>query len=292
MNKDSTDKMALANNTAVSSKTDQLAVQNAKGEVRRLETKSVYAKLAPRLIQVNYPRKSKQIYITGSDRIISLPVLKSDFSENKNRDLIEYDNSLKSGSWLSFALAPQISSLNNPMSQSAFKAEDQRVVYTPSLTYEVAAGYKFNRRNGVKLAMLLNNQKSLQVSTETDERSISLNYLSIGALYTSSWQVGHSRRLSLNTEAGLLAGISTKNDVLFNTERIDYLEEGYSRFDAGVIFGASLSTKLNDHWSLSTGVNSQVGIVNIFKGTDAIPADFFKTSTQSISLNIGLIRNF
>lgn len=193
---------------------------------------------------------------------------------------------------LSFSLNPQISMLNNPITQKAISSDEQRLSIRPDIALELAYQRNFNKRSGLKLAVLFNNNKTLLSASNTSEREISLNYSSLGALYTTQWDFLKSDRLNFQTEAGLIASYASDPVVRFNEERVQYLESGFSRFDLGVIVGASLETKLTSKWSLTTGIQSQVGMLNIFEGNEFVPKDYFSTSTQSAGLSFGLIRKF
>lgn len=230
--------------------------------------------------------------VSAQNSIETLPVLRSSFEENGLTSGLKFRENSYSENWFEVSILPQLSSLNNPLSQSAISSNSEKLTVMPSMTYSISAGHKFDRRNGLKLALLMNNQKGLRTSSSNSVRNIDLNYLSLAALYTSSWKLGQYSRFAFNTEIGIIAGFNTNKDVFFNDERVDYLENGYGKIDAGVIMGASISTRLSNHWSLSTGLNSQIGLINVFNGNETIPSDFFRTTTQSIGLNIGLVRRF
>lgn len=192
---------------------------------------------------------------------------------------------------LSASVLPQISMLNNPLTQSAISSDDESLSINPELAFQVAYQRNFNARSGLKIAMLFNNKKTLRTKANGSDRTISLNYNSLGMLYTTQWDFLRSERVSFRTEAGLIAGIAADPEVRFNNERIENLESGFRNIDLGMIVGASLNTELSPRWTLTTGVQSQVGMINIFKGNQFVPQDFFSTSTQSVGFNFGLIYN-
>ncbi len=215
-----------------------------------------------------------------------LPIRQTSLAQiNLSREL-SFNGVYDSKRWLSLSIMPQLSTLNNPMSQSSFSTE-AKILPRLSLTYAFSAGHKLNKRNGLKLAVLFNNNKSLMIESDKVQRNINLRYLSLAALYTSSWNIGRQNRLRFNTEVGLFASTLTNKEVLFDEERVSSLEDGYGEVDAGAIFGVAISSKITNRWSLFTGVNTQIGLLNIFQGNQVIPSDFFKTSTKAVGLTIG-----
>lgn len=235
--------------------------------------------------------KKDQQYIDVS-AVRSLPIL---ISKTKGTDFgshLRVSDDSNNTNWMSLSVMPQLSSLNNPISQTAMASDKESLSIRPSMTYAISAGHKFDVRNGIKLSLLLNNQKRLRSESSTDQRSIDMNYVSLAALYTSTWSFGDHSRFAFNSEIGMIAGYNTNNNIFFNQERITYLEDGFGKFDLGTMIGASISAQLSDDWSISAGVNSQIGITNVFRGNELIPSDFFRTTTQSVGFSLGLIRTF
>lgn len=215
-----------------------------------------------------------------------LPILQISITPSNSSRELPFNSFYDAKNWLSLYIMPQLSTLKNPMSQASFSSET-KISPISSLTYAISAGHKLNERNGFKLAVLFNNKKSLMIESDKVQRKIDLRYLSLAAFYTSSWGIGKHNRLRFNTEAGLFASTLTNKEVLFDEERVSSLEDGYGKIDAGAIFGVSISSKLSSRWSLSTGINTQIGLLNTFQGNQFIPSDFFKTSTKSVGLTIG-----
>lgn len=192
----------------------------------------------------------------------------------------------------SLNVLPQLTILNNALAQHAFVDDNTEIIQSPSVALQFAYQRNFNSRNGLKVAALVNNKKSLVTSSDLNERSIDLNYLSLAAIYTSKWSLNKiSPRLSFQAETGLIGGVVQSRSVTFNDERIPYLETGFGQFDLGAYLGASLVSSINDQWSWSVGLASQIGLINIFNGNQYVPRDYFSTSTQSAGLSFGLIYN-
>jgi hypothetical protein len=74
-------------------------------------------------------------------------------------------------------------------------------------------------------------------------------------------------------------------DINQNTENI---RGSYKNYDLGLIIGYEIDSKLTRSLVLSTGARIDPGLINIFKGSDDLPADFNRTYTTSLGVQVSL----
>jgi hypothetical protein len=72
-----------------------------------------------------------------------------------------------------------------------------------------------------------------------------------------------------------------------NSEK-ENLQSAYKNYDLGVVAGYSIETQLLKNFSLTTGVKVDPGMINVYEGTETMPAEFNKTYTSSFSIQLAL----
>lgn len=189
-------------------------------------------------------------------------------------------------------IVPQFSSLLNPLRTKIRANNDVEKLNPLSIGFDLSFEKYISSKNSLHVSVRGNNVKSLKFRENNISKEIRLNYASLNLSYGRKWQLGSSDKLFLRTYIGVFAGYTVSKDVNYDGERVDYIEDGLKSMDFGNSINLVLSRKLSDRTRLEIGTNSQLGVMNIFKGTDVLPSKYFRTSTISYGLNIGVIREF
>lgn len=233
------------------------------------------------------------------DQINKLPIKKLDPIKTKssfNSGLNDIKNPLIYNGWyIGGGAVLQKTTLLNPINSRSL-VKGSGVMSSPNLNVSINLNVmkQLKNRNAFSAFVMLNNNKS-QRYTETNfdevaEGQISLDYVLVGANYHSRLLESYDNTLSLNSVMGLYSAINTGISEHKNTEQIDFLKGGFRNYDVGVSFGFETNFYLNSKWMIYSDLIYQLGVINIFNGTDKVPADFFHTQTSSLNLGVGIRR--
>jgi hypothetical protein len=69
------------------------------------------------------------------------------------------------------------------------------------------------------------------------------------------------------------------------------LRPAYKNYDIGMILGYEFDTQITPNFIISTGFRFDPGFINIYDGVPGLPADFNKTYSSSINLNVSFKYN-
>jgi hypothetical protein len=70
------------------------------------------------------------------------------------------------------------------------------------------------------------------------------------------------------------------------------IKPDYRNYDFGLLIGYEIDSQILPNYTLSTGVQIDPGLINIYRGTEELPASFNKTYNASIGVSISIKRNF
>jgi len=157
-------------------------------------------------------------------------------------------------------------------------------------------GVKLSERWAFELGASFNGNKGQIYKEYTDGQlvtnQISLNYssLNIKGKYkfiskTSNLPVSHN--LVFGTYLGYLSNADQKIESISNNIKSDY-----KNYDLGLILGYEIDAHILPNYTLSTGVQIDPGLINIYKGNEELPASFNRTYNASIGINISIKRYF
>ena len=200
----------------------------------------------------------------------------------------------KESSWkVGGFITPQTSLLNNPLSSFASTDNNSNRYGKISIGVDLMIEKQITQKSGVRAGIRGNNIKSLNLRSldnstgNSIHKNFKLNYVTLDLNYVHTFSLNTDNTLKLKALFGGFTGYLLDKSVRYNEEQIRYIEDGYNKWDFGTSLGLFVSQSINSKISLEAGFSSQVGIHNIFGGTDYLPANFFRTTTISNALSIG-----
>ena len=152
--------------------------------------------------------------------------------------------------------------------------------------------------------MVLNNKLDLQLETQVSNSNgqvykeylngdfitnqIQLNYTSVKLLgryrfVKQKENIPVSHHLVIGTYGSYL--VNAVQDIADEKENIS---SNYRNYDLGIILGYEADSRISKNLTLSTGARIDPGIINVYKGSEQLPAEFNKTYTSSISVQLSL----
>jgi hypothetical protein len=189
-------------------------------------------------------------------------------------------------------LVSQFSSHLNPL-RAKIKASDEGEIFNPvTVGFDLSFEKYISSKNSVRINLRGNNVKSLQFNEQNTAKEMTLNYLSLDLFYSRKWSLDNSDKLYLKTNIGVFAGYAISKGVNYNEERVAYIEDGLRDIDFGNSIGLLLSRKLSNRMRLEVGATSQFGVMSIFKGTDVLPSNYFRSTSISYGLTVGITKEF
>jgi hypothetical protein len=163
--------------------------------------------------------------------------------------------------------------------------------------FGVYGGININDKWGIQSEFLFKKNQgqnfSEQIEGHTVNTTISLDYFQLNAQYVRKWakvgKTNHAR--SINLLAGPYVGY------LMNATRTrddDSFEDGFAfmDFDFGIDLGLEYQYYCCKNWSISGGLETALGFVNVYAGDGKVPRDFNRTRNFSIGAKLGLTYHF
>ncbi len=157
-------------------------------------------------------------------------------------------------------------------------------------------GVKLSERWAFELGASFNGNKGQIYKEYTDGQlvtnQISLNYSSLNIkgrykFISKSSNLPVSHNLVFGTYLGYLSNADQKIESISNNIKSDY-----KNYDLGLILGYEIDAHILPNYTLSTGVQIDPGLINIYKGNEELPASFNRTYNASIGINISVKRYF
>ena len=182
--------------------------------------------------------------------------------------------------------------LLNPMTQmenSGVSGVDNRLSY--NLSGGITARRYFGLKNSVEADLMFGETRRQFTndsrSGDLIRKDMSLKYNSLSIVYKRSispmWKMNE-----VSLKLGAFGAIRSAIQEKWDGEDKNFLREGYGSTDFGISSGIDYTLVLNSKLRLTTGLQYQLGGVNIFKGLDFMPSNFYQTYTSSFGLTTGL----
>ncbi|MEX2483118.1 MAG: hypothetical protein WED10_01070 [Brumimicrobium sp.] len=213
-------------------------------------------------------------------------------------DTPQNEINLKGDTYIGLSVTPQLSSLLNPMSDKARNSENVEMNNPVSIGFDLSYEKYISKQNSIRLNLRANNVKRLNFdehnsfNNESIRKEINLNYISMDMNYSRNWSLNKSDNLQLKAFAGIYTGYLVNKSVSYNDERVGYIEDGFRNIDFGTSAGILLSNKISPKMRIEYGFVTQIGVINSFKGTDVLPSRYFKNTSHSYGMSIGVVRSF
>lgn len=162
-----------------------------------------------------------------------------------------------------------------------------------SVSVDVSLARQIGNQSYIQGMLTFNDSKRQKyldfVGADYIEKQLNLTYQTLTISYNRAlFSHKLKGRFGLDFNSGIHAGYLVKKQELWASEERLGLVEGFRNFNAGVDFSLNGIVKLNQRYDMTTGVYYSNGLINVFKGTADIPADFYRTYTSSFGLNVGL----
>ena len=157
-------------------------------------------------------------------------------------------------------------------------------------------GVKLNDKWSVELATILNDNRGqiyreyLDGQLVTNKFNLKYSTFSIKGRYkiiSKTLNLPVSHNLMVGTYVGYLNKASQNIESETNNIKPDY-----RNYDIGLLIGYEIDSQISTNYTLSTGIQIDPGLINIYKGNEELPANFNKTYNASIGVNISIKRNF
>jgi hypothetical protein len=163
-------------------------------------------------------------------------------------------------------------------------------------SYGIIAGMPLSERFDLQLEALITNESGQKyreyINGQVTHNQIQLNYttLNMAARYEvirSSFKLPLSHHLVVGAYGSYL-----KNARQLTNGETENIRGAYKNYNLGLVMGYELSTPIASGYTLSAGVRLNPGFINIYDGTQSLPARFNKTYSTTLSLHLSLKYNF
>jgi hypothetical protein len=188
--------------------------------------------------------------------------------------------------------------LSQKTSYSIRKSPYSSAIPNQGESFGILGGMKINERLAFQLEGLIKNENGQTYKEYKDGQVInnqiyldytSLNILSRYQLFQNSFKLPLTHHALLGFYGSYLKHASESYNG--SSKNLRY---AYKNYDLGSILGYELDAKISPKFILSAGFRFNPGLINIYEGMPNLPADFNKTYSSSININITLtciIRN-
>jgi len=162
-------------------------------------------------------------------------------------------------------------------------------------SYGAMAGASLNNKLDVQAEALFTSETGQKYREYSDgqvmDNQIQLNYSSLKLtgryeIFGSSFQLPVSHHLVAGIYVSYL-----KNAKQISNGAAENISGAYKNYNLGMVAGYELDTHISPNYSLSLGLRFNPGFINIYEGTSLMPAQFNKTYSSSVNVNIALKYN-
>jgi hypothetical protein len=231
-------------------------------------------------------------------RYILMDVNLNDSAYIKNRTTT--NNASKAHSFMvGFAFANANTWLLNSDTYNGLKAgtlNQAKVSYGKS--YNVLVGYHLSNKYCLQTEWVINNTHQQQYidyqNGKEVNRDLKVNFTQVNVLMKNkneAFYFGNKLHTSFNYLAGInysyVKSFTQQTDETISSVKGDYQNNQYS-----IILGLEYQVFIHSSWIITSGLRSNIGLQNIYKGNAIIPSQFNRTYDSSIGLNIGLCYQF
>ena len=162
-----------------------------------------------------------------------------------------------------------------------------------SLSYGVSSIYVINSRSSMSFDFMMNDKKSFAVfdlgNSNSLRRRTQFSFTTFSGLYKRKLiKSFKNEQHHLNAGMGLFGSIRTQlNEYSDNPSFISFIDN-YKKYDAGLNLGVDYSFDITKSIRLFTGLQYQLGVINLFNGTKKVPESTYKTRTSALGFNIAM----
>lgn len=215
------------------------------------------------------------------------------FGNNIERELAHYSsNNNNRKFYVGGIVKGSFTSLISPLTRSIISSKSSLDGKLGSnISYGLSMNYDINYKNSICANLLFNDHKAFTIidlnSPEDIRNKTSFNFITISASYKRNL-LNNSANNRLNTGIGIFA--SSRIDFSEHSDVSNELRlSNYRKVDLGLDFSFGYSYNFANRWRLTTDLDYQIGVLNLFKGSAKVPASFYRVNSSSIGIRIGLM---
>ncbi|MDX1652186.1 MAG: hypothetical protein R3277_06825 [Brumimicrobium sp.] len=213
------------------------------------------------------------------------------------QNLIHINDVFHSEYLLGISLQSQFSTLLTPLRTEVIKGSNSELLNPLSYGVTLHGEKWISSKHGIRAEVNLNNVKSFIYKDYVNSsapvlKSMRLNYTGLGISYLRMWYLDRGRKYFLKSQLGIYTSYAISKKVDYGGMRIPYLEKGFRTMDLGNAAGVSIGRDLSRNTRMEIGLYSQLGVINIFKGSEFLPASYFRTNSLSYGLNLSISKKF
>jgi hypothetical protein len=160
--------------------------------------------------------------------------------------------------------------------------------------YGISAGYGFHDKWAAELNWCINSHQGQKYHVYEEGRylskNVSLNYTAVN-LSVRQRKTSRTKWSQLIKSRGIVAGINygyLKNAKEICGQKTEMTKDNYHSSDFGFRFGYGYEFLAYSKILFSAGIHTDIGLKNIYSGTDFIPANFDRTHNAAIGFQVGL----
>jgi len=184
--------------------------------------------------------------------------------------------------------------LNNDTYNGLKAGTLSRTVFSYGKSYTVLIGYNLSNKYCLQTEWVINNthhQKYVDYKQGHEvSRDLKVDYTQLNVLMkkkNEAYHFGNKLKTSFNFLAGLnysyVKSFTEQTDESVNSIKNDYRNNQYN-----LILGLEYQVFIRQSWIVSSGIRTNIGLQNIYKGTSTVPSGFNKTYDSSLGLNVGI----
>lgn len=224
--------------------------------------------------------KLKPEVSTPKSKLIQLELNINEVKKDKNSLFINAGTSLQKATFI------------NPISQRTLK-ENNELSKGFNIAFSLGVEKYLSENSSLKFNLFFGDKKSQGFKNtegnETYKSYIEASYIS-GLLSYSQNVFKIKDKWKFNVNSGLFFSYLTNTVETENEIDIQRVTSGFNNFDIGLSAGLSADYRLSKNTYLFGDLNYNLGAANIFKGTETIPREFFRTHTSSLFFTLGVKR--
>ena len=138
---------------------------------------------------------------------------------------------------------------------------------------------------------MMNDRKSFSVfdlaNSNALRRSTEFSFITASGLYKRNVlkSIG-SEKQQLNAGLGLFGSVRTQIHERSDNPNFLSFIDNYKKYDVGLNLGVDYSFDITKRIRLFTGLQYQLGVINLFNGANKVPASSYNTRTSALGFNV------
>jgi len=184
--------------------------------------------------------------------------------------------------------------LNNDTYNGLKAGTLNRTLFSYGKSYAVLVGYNLSNKYCLQTEWVINNTHNQQYvdfkQGHQVSRDLKVDYTQLNVLMKKKNEMYHFGN-KLKTSFNFLAGLNysyVKSFTEQTDESVNSIKNNYKNNQYNLILGLEYQVFIRQSWIISSGIRTNIGLQNIYKGTSTVPSAFNKTYDSSIGLNIGI----